>query len=81
MKRLLSAIFLLAALFATVSAQHFIIDTQRLNKAYDELSQNPQSVESFSMRFPVLGKSIMIHTNIATTRVTTFLCTAKHLNI
>lgn len=44
MKRLLSAIFLLAALFATVSAQHFIIDTQRLNKAYDELSQNPQSV-------------------------------------
>lgn len=46
MKRLFSTIFLLAALLATVSAQSFIIDITKLNKAYNELLQNPQSQHS-----------------------------------
>lgn len=46
MKRLFSTIFLLAALLATVSAQSFIIDITRLNKAYNELLRNPQSQHS-----------------------------------
>jgi hypothetical protein len=45
MKRLFSTIFLFAVLFATASAQYFIIDTLRLNKAYDELLRSPQSME------------------------------------
>ena len=43
MKRLLSTIFLLVTLIATVSAQYFIIDTTKLSKAYNDLLQNPQS--------------------------------------
>ncbi len=43
MKRLFLTVFLLVALLATASAQHFIIDTLRLNKAYNEFLQNPQS--------------------------------------
>lgn len=43
MKRLLSTIFLLVTLLATVSAQYFIIDTTKLSKAYNDLLQNPQS--------------------------------------
>ncbi len=46
MKRLFSTIFLLATLLAMVSAQSFIIDITRLNKAYNELLQNQQSQHS-----------------------------------
>ena len=45
MKRLFSTMLLLVILLATSSAQYFIVDTLRLNKAYDELLSNPQSLE------------------------------------
>ena len=45
MKRLFSTMLLFVTLFATASAQYFIIDTLRLNKAYDELLRSPQSLE------------------------------------
>lgn len=45
MKRLFLTIFLLMMLFTTISAQYFVIDTLKLNKAYNELLGDKQSIE------------------------------------
>lgn len=45
MKRLFSTIFMFMMLFTTVSAQYFVIDTLKLNKAYNELLSDTQSLE------------------------------------
>jgi len=45
MKRLFLTALLFVTLLATASAQYFIIDTLRLNKAYKELMRSPQSPE------------------------------------
>lgn len=45
MRQQFSTIFLLMMLFTTVSAQYFVIDTLKLNKAYNELLSDTQSIE------------------------------------
>lgn len=53
MKRFLSSLLFAALFVGNVSAHYFVIDTHRLNRAYNELLCNPQSLEKQKAFFNV----------------------------